>query len=58
MRGGSKRAYALNNVQEFFAEMSEAYFGRNDFFPFTRGELQEHDPEICALIERLWTQPF
>ena len=53
-RGKVERAYALNNVQEFFAEMSEAYFGRNDFFPFTRGELQEHDPEICALIGRLW----
>ncbi len=57
VRGAMKRAYALNNVQEFFAEMSEAYFGRNDFFPFTREELKEHDPETCSLIERLWTNP-
>lgn len=56
-KGGLLRAYALNNVQEFFAEMSEAYFGRNDFFPFTREELRAHDPETFALIERLWTEP-
>lgn len=56
VRGGTKRAYALNNVEEFFAEMSEAYFGRNDFFPFTRDELRSHDPETCALIERLWNR--
>ena len=56
VHGGTKRAYALNNVEEFFAEMSEAYFGRNDFFPFTRDELQSHDPETYALIERLWNR--
>lgn len=58
VQGRVKRAYALNNVKEFFAEMSEAYFGRNDFFPFTREELQKYDPEICLLIERLWAHPF
>ena len=26
----------------------------NDIFPFTRDELQEVDPEGCALIARLW----
>ena len=31
------RHYALTNHKEFFAEMSEAYFGMNDFFPFNRG---------------------
>jgi hypothetical protein len=29
-------AYAVNNVQEYFAENSEALFARNDFHPFTR----------------------
>ena len=28
-------AYALKNVREYFAELSEAYFGINDFYPFT-----------------------
>lgn len=52
--GRTQRAYALNNDQEFFAEMSEAYFGRNDFFPFTREELRAHDPATFAVIEAAW----
>ncbi|HSH93282.1 MAG TPA: hypothetical protein VK968_03985, partial [Roseimicrobium sp.] len=40
------RAYAMTNEMEYFAETTEAYFGRNDFFPFTRSELEQHDPEI------------
>jgi len=49
-----ERAYALTNSQEYFAETSEAYFSRNDFFPFNRDELQRHDPEMYALLEKLW----
>jgi hypothetical protein len=56
VNGRMQRAYALNNDQEFFAEMSEAFFGRNDFFPFTRDELKEHDPETFKMIETLWNQ--
>lgn len=52
--GKTERAYALNNQEEFFAEMSEAFFGRNDFFPFTADELRRHDPETFALLEKLW----
>jgi hypothetical protein len=48
------RAYAMNNPQEFFAENTEAFFSRNDFFPFTRAELKQHDPETLALLEKLW----
>jgi len=52
---GEKRpAYALTNPKEYFAELSEAYFGRNDFFPFTRDELRDYDPEGYALVEHLW----
>ena len=50
------RAYAMTNPQEYFAECSEAYFSRNDFFPFTREELKKHDPQVFALLERLWGQ--
>ncbi len=57
VRGGSKRAYALTNPPEFFAELSEAYFGSNDFFPYGREELRRHDPESFALLERLWSRP-
>lgn len=48
------RAYALTNPQEFFAENTEAFFRRNDFFPFTRAELKQHDPETFALLGQLW----
>jgi hypothetical protein len=49
-----ERAYALTNPMEYFAECTEAYFSKNDFFPFTHDELQQHDPEMCALLEKLW----
>ncbi|MHC1767108.1 MAG: hypothetical protein AB9869_22870 [Verrucomicrobiia bacterium] len=49
-----ERAYAMNNPMEYFAETTEAFFSRNDFFPFTRDELQAHDPEMFTLLEKLW----
>jgi hypothetical protein len=52
--GQRRRAYALTNPQEFFAEQSEAFFGTNDFYPFVRAELQEHDPRTLAMLEKLW----
>ncbi|HJY78201.1 MAG TPA: hypothetical protein VKE95_16300 [Burkholderiales bacterium] len=52
--GGKRRAYALVNEKEYFAELSEAYFGRNDYYPFTRADLQRHDPVGYALVQRLW----
>lgn len=53
-RSSMKRAYALVNPQEYFAETTEAYFSRNDMFPFNRSELEQHDPEIASLLARLW----
>lgn len=49
-----ERAYAMTNPQEFFAECSEAFYFRNDFFPFTPAELKQSDPETYALMEKLW----
>jgi hypothetical protein len=49
-----ERAYAMTNPMEYFAELSEAYFSRNDFFPFTREELRRHDQEMEKLLGRLW----
>lgn len=48
------RAYAMTNPMEYFAESSEAFFTRNDFFPFTREELKQHDPDMFALLTKLW----
>jgi tRNA U38,U39,U40 pseudouridine synthase TruA len=57
VRGQKLRAYALTNDTEYFAELTEAYFGRNDFYPFTREELKTFDPEGYALMERIWGKP-
>jgi hypothetical protein len=55
--GRRVRHYALTNQMEFFAEMTEAYFGVNDFFPFNRAELKEAEPEIYALLAEIWEGP-
>ena len=52
--GATERAYALTNEREYFAELTEAWFGRNDMEPFTRAQLLEFDPRGAALVERLW----
>ncbi|QOJ01764.1 MAG: hypothetical protein HRU70_15265 [Phycisphaeraceae bacterium] len=52
--GDTRRAYAMNNSREFFAELSEAYFGRNDFEPFTRPALEAHDSPGAAMVRRAW----
>jgi dipeptidyl-peptidase 4 len=49
-----EKAYAMTTPMEYFAESTEAYFGRNDFFPFTREELKKHDAEMEKLLDKLW----
>jgi len=53
-KGPLKRAYALTNPHEYFAEISEAYLGRNDYFPFIREDLKKYDANGYELVERLW----
>jgi hypothetical protein len=52
--GEMVRHYGLTDQKEFFAEMSEAYFGMNDFFPFNREELGREEPELLKLMEEIW----
>ncbi|RKH92938.1 RICIN domain-containing protein [Corallococcus sp. AB038B] len=52
-----ERAYGMNNAAEFFAETSEAFFGRNDFQPYTRDELAKHDPATLAMLHKVWQVP-
>ena len=52
--GQKVRAYAAADHKEYFAEGTEAYFYRNDFYPFVRAELKEHDPVLHALLEDIW----
>lgn len=54
VRGDKKKAYATTNPQEYFAELAEAYFGKNDFYPFTREELRKHDPAGYRMVEGVW----
>ena len=54
INGKKTKHYALTNEKEFFAEMTESYFGVNDFFPFNRAELQVEEPEIFALMSKIW----
>jgi hypothetical protein len=54
VNGDTVRHYALSDDQEYFAEATEAYFGKNDFFPFTRAELQKFDPDGHALMQEIW----
>jgi hypothetical protein len=55
--GRRVRHYGLTDQKEFFAEMTEAYFGMNDFFPFNRAELITAEPEIYALMRSVWEAP-
>lgn len=52
--GRTERAYALADDHEYFAEVSEAFFGTNDYFPFTRDELKRHDPEVFEILQEVW----
>ena len=44
----------MTTPMEYFAETTEAYFGRNDFFPFTRDDLKKHDLDVFELLGNLW----
>jgi dipeptidyl-peptidase-4 len=47
-------ANAMSNHTEYFAECTEAFFLRNDFYPFNREDLHNHDPEMEQVLIRLW----
>jgi len=52
--GSRVRHYATTDHKEYFAEGTEAYFYRNDFYPFVAAELKEHDPTLYALFVDIW----
>jgi hypothetical protein len=45
--------YSATNHKEYWSEACESYFGVNDFFPFTKGEILEYDPDICGILKTL-----
>jgi dipeptidyl-peptidase-4 len=52
--GKTVRHYGLTNHKEYFAEGTEAYFYRNDFYPFVRAELKRHDSQFHDLLQSIW----
>ena len=56
LRSGGKmeRHYAMTDPQEYFAEGTEAFLGTNDFYPFVRTELKQHDPGLYKLLKEIW----
>ncbi len=52
--GKMQRHYALTDEKEFFAEMTESYFGDNDFYPFNQGELKQAEPWLFDLMRKIW----
>ncbi len=53
----TEKAYAMTNQMEYFAEVSEAYFGRNDWYPFNYIDLEAHDPAVLPVLARAWGGP-
>jgi hypothetical protein len=46
--------HAGKDEWEYFAELSEAYFGQNDQTPLNRSDLKIHDLDGFHLIEQAW----
>ncbi|TAE51298.1 MAG: T9SS C-terminal target domain-containing protein [Bacteroidetes bacterium] len=47
-------AYALSNQQEYFAEITEAYLGQNDYYPFDSTDLRSFDPMGYEVVKAVW----
>ena len=52
--GETVKHYATTDHKEYFAESTEAYLYHNDFYPFVRAELKEHDPAAFTLMRKTW----
>jgi dipeptidyl-peptidase-4 len=52
--GDTVKHYATTNHKEYFAEATEAYLYRNDFYPFVRAELFNHDAKAHELMKEIW----
>ena len=55
--GSFREAYARVNHIEYFAELTEAWFWRNDFFPFVQLDVVMHDPLGARMVREAWMLP-
>lgn len=46
--------YHRTSHHEYFAELTEAYFGKNDYAPRTKDEAKQYDPRGVEFVERAW----
>ena len=53
--GSRGKAYAASKKAEYFAELTEAWFWENDYYPYNREQLLTHDPVGAAAVEAAWT---
>ncbi len=51
------RGYAVTNYREYFAVLSEAYFGKSYNFPYDRAGLLRYDTAGYWLMEDAWGKP-
>jgi len=49
-----KKSYALASKAEYFALLTQAYYERSGYFPFTRDQLQNYDPQGYDVVRSLW----
>ena len=49
-----QEAYATTNHIEYFAELTEAYLGENDYFPFIEEEIEPHDALGYNVVQSVW----
>jgi hypothetical protein len=52
-----QKAYATTDAREYFCEITEAWFGYNDFYPFDEKDLLKHDPVGAELMKDVWGEP-
>jgi hypothetical protein len=48
------KSYSTKGFYEYFCESIEAYFWRNDYYPFTKSDLYKFDPKIYDLIKEVF----
>ncbi len=50
----NQQADAYKDARTYFVELSEAYWGENDFYPFDYAELERHDSRGFTLLTKLY----
>jgi hypothetical protein len=52
--GKQGRSNAATSEREFFAELTRSFYGKSDYYPFVREELQQFDGPSARIIETAW----